>query len=299
VVIQTMTLAGKVIQRNDYEVPPRIQSLLFWKDVLAGKIAEYAWVGPLLKANGYEWGKDYSDYLSAQEKIYGTDYCAFCDDAGTRTDDFGYYYCLCWLLANKNELKESCYLWGSDWSPQLLSELELANSSIEDSNRLKATIDRTKAWIEKPDKWLVYSGPTGVGKTHMLNAIMAAWSPYAIYVVASDFEDRLRRYLNEEGNQIQRYLDTLMHHPILVFDDIGMEYATSWITAKLDALIEYRARKNHWWDALTVCATNIRRNKIRTKFVRDDVSRIGSRLTDAEIVDWLVLTGMDYRNKVR
>lgn len=296
----TMTLAGSTIQHNDYVVPSRVQSLNFWRDVLSGKLPEYEWVGKLLKANGYVWGKSSSDYLSAQEKIYGTDYCGFCDGAGTRTDDHGYYYCLCWLLDNANELKDSCYAWGSDWAPQSLEVLNFEEDSTAHTEKLHKAVDRTKAWIERPDKWLVYSGPAGVGKTHMLNAIMAAWFPYAMYTVASDFEDRLRRYLAEDGSQIQQYLNALMMHPILVFDDIGIEYASTWITAKLDALIEYRSRRNHWWDTLTVFSTNIYQKDIKSKFIRDDVSRIGSRLTDYDMVDWVNMSGlMDYRQKAK
>jgi DNA replication protein DnaC len=293
------TKAGRTIQLNDIQVPSRLDSLKFWKDILIGAVPEYKWVAPLLKANGYVWGGNYSDYLNAQSRIYGTDYCGFCDGAGTRTDDNGYYYCLCWLLDNANSLKASCYSWGSEWAPQLLSDLKVVGNSVDDTKRLQRAINHTQHWIEYPDKWLVFSGPTGVGKTHMLNAIMGAWFPYSMYVVASDFEDRLRRYLSEDDKQIQRYLDALMHHPILVFDDIGMEYSTAWITAKLDALIEYRSRKNHWWDTLTVCATNIKQKNIKEKFVRDDVSRIGSRLLDQEIVTWINITGADYREHVR
>lgn len=294
----TLTLADSAIQHNDYKVPSRIQSLNFWKDVLAGRIPEYAWIAPVFKTHGYKWGGSHSDYLSAQEVTYGTDYCGFCDGAGTRTDENGYYYCLCWLTENADILKESCYAWGSDWAPQSLDALDLtANSSIAAAKELTSVVNKTRAWIDRPDKWLVYSGPPGVGKTHMLNAIMAAWFPYAIYVVASDFEDRLRRYLSEGDGKIQQYIEALMYHPILVFDDIGMEYSTPWITAKLDALIEYRSRKNHWWDTLSVFATNIRWKDVKSKFIRDDISRIGSRLRDKEICEWLVLSGMDFRDK--
>ena len=299
--MDTQTISpGRTILRDEIEIPSRVQSLNFWRDVLAGRIKEYAWIGPLLKANGYEWGGKHSDYLRAQEHVYNTDYCGMCDGAGARTDEFGYYYCLCWLLQYANELRNNCYEWGSDWSRQSLDDMEIAGANPDDIKRLQAGIDRTERWIARPDKWLVYSGPTGTGKTHMLNAIMGAWYPYAMYVVASDFESRLRRYLDEGGGKIQIYMDALMFHPILVFDDIGMEYASDWITAKLDALIEFRSRKAHWWDTLTVAATNIRQKDIKARFVRDEgVSRIGSRMTDTEIAEWIVFTGMDFRNKRR
>jgi len=297
--VDTKTLlASRPIQLNDLQVPSRLDSIKFWREILSGNVPEYKWVAPLLKTNGYAWGGSHADYINAQSRIYGTDYCGFCDGAGTRTDEFGYYYCLCWLLDNASSLKASCYAWGSEWAPQLLSDLKLDKNTPDGTRLLEKAIARTEEWIQYPDKWLVYSGPCGTGKTHMLNAIMGAWFPYAMYVVASDFEDRLRRYLNEDNNQIQRYLDGLMHHPILVFDDIGMEYSTNWITAKLDAVIEYRSRKSHWWDTLTICGTNIRQKDIKGKFIRDEVSRIGSRLSDFKIVDWEILAGTDQRTRV-
>lgn len=296
-----MISAGKVIERDERRIPSRIGSLLFWKRIFTGQVDEWKWIGPIMRANSFSF-KDtsYSDWLDIQEKLYNVDYCKFCDGLGRRKDKYGDYYCLCWLLREKLELGQACADWGSDWTHQGLEGMKLIGHRPGDIANLKKAIDRTSSWIDYPDRWLVYSGPTGTGKTHMLNAIMSAWYPFAMYIVASDFEDRLRRYLTDDGKLIQKYIQTLMFHPILVFDDIGMEYSSPWITAKLDAIIEHRSRKVHWWDLLSVFATNIRMKDIKSRFVREEgVSRIGSRLTDTEIVDWLILDGADYRNKQR
>jgi len=296
------TIAGKVIQLGDVLVPPRIESLSFWRSVLSGEIAEYNWAGAQLKQFGYIWGKSTEDdtereiFGAATRKMYKRGSCGFCDTAGTRIDpEFGYYYCLCWLLEQKEAWAKACSDWGSNWAHQTVDQMDM-KAPPKGLKDLRYAIDRTSGWIEYPDKWLVYSGPTGTGKTHLINSIMAEWYPYAMYVVTSDFEDRLRSYLSGKSNKIQPYITALMNHPILCLDDLGIEHTTPWIAAKLDALIEYRSRMAHWWDHLTVVGTNIRHKDIKRAFVRDGVSRIGSRLIDTEMVDWIHFSeGGDYR----
>lgn len=279
------------------DVPSRTDSLVFWKQILSGKVPEYEWIGPMLAEHGWKWGQSRYDYLKAHDSMYDKDYCGFCDSAGQRYEDgtYGNYICLCELL----NLRDACQVmvenYGSAWRKEpTLENMELIGTP-QGKSLLEKAINRTRQWIEEPRGWLVYSGPTGTGKTHMMSAIMNAWHPYSIYLVASDFEGRLRAGLNAHETAIQEYMGALVNHPILILDDLGIEYSTSWIKAKMDDLIETRSRLLGL-DRLTIVGTNIRQSDIIDRLSRDGVSRSGSRLTDRHLVEWIPLQGLDYRN---
>lgn len=298
----TKNLAGRSILVNSLEKPPFLPSWSFWLRVFREEVADLKRLPQALAHAGWTWGGSLGDFFRAQTKLYGTDWCGLCQDREYHDNEYGHIYCLCALLKKRVQLLEVTQAYGSSWGPARLSDMQLITSTNSPSTAvpfLKEAIAYTREWIDFPDSWIVYSGGTGTGKTHMLSAIMNAWHPWAIYIVASDFEARLRTYLATDQDKIGTYITALMHHPMLVFDDLGLEHSTDWIVAKMDALIEHRSRKAHWWDHITACATNLPKSRIVDHYARNGVSRLGSRLTDTEIVRWMPLTGADYRNKPR
>ena len=301
--IQKQHLIGEPLQLKEETVsPPRVRSYLFWRDVFANKYPEYKWLVTAMKQNGWNWGDPLVKYTHAHENLYGYD-CGFCQGRKTILEDWGYYYCLCYLLEKQMEWHGSVIRWGSNWTKNSLDELDLNIPNTPEAKnaqrQLREAVAAADKWMAYPLRWMALSGPTGTGKTHILNSMMELWKPMGIYVVASEFDDRLREYYGGNQSDIQRYINALKSHPLLFFDDFGTEYASPWIAQKLENLFECRSRMRHWHDTITVLTTNLRKQDMIQKYKRDGVSRIGSRVTDNEIIDWYALSGRDYRHKKR
>jgi DNA replication protein DnaC len=295
---------------DNHFAPPRLQSYLYWKDIFEGKVPEYDWMPRLYRQNGYIFPGDHATFIKAQRAMHNNSECFYCGGLGTKDNDGMYYYCLCRLLRIREEIRHDAkgYI-TKDIEKKSLSDLEIVGQNKDQIASLKYMVDSMTAWMKYPTKHVVLSGPTGVGKTHVLNAIATQWYPWFILLVASDFERMLRDGLaknmakksGDDSNidNVKAMMDVWLTHPGLLFDDLGIEYASPWIVQKLEDLIEYRTRKTHWWDTITVFSTNLKRTEINQRFVRDGVSRIGSRLTDTEIVNWIGIDALDYRNRKR
>jgi hypothetical protein len=272
-------------------------SYMFWKNILDGKIPDYDWIPDLLKTNGFKWGDSLDSWMKAQENIWKhPGICGFCDNAGARRDDkYGYYWCMCRLLALPREFARM-YAWaGSQYEKRYLSEykdLDTASARWTKSARLD-----TQAFMNEPKQWMVYSGPPGVGKTHLMHALATHFGMWALYITANDFEGKLRGMLDKsdtDGHTIEQFMVALQSYPILLFDDLGIEYSSPWIAAKLDSLIE--ARYRYFWDRITVFATNIKDKDIHLKLSRDGITRSASRLTSINVL-WVSIQAADARGK--
>jgi DNA replication protein DnaC len=286
----------------DYEVPVVLSSLLFWLDAWDGQIDKYSW----LKKGFMQYGFDLKnsahgihEYINAQRQLWpDQDECGICGGLKEKDDEYGRYYCLCDTMRRKQNVKPSLIInkrsIESVTHPASLNDLKLRGQSQEAIHSLKDAIEITRKWIEHPTTWLAYSGTTGCGKTHMLSAMYTAWRPWSCYIVSSDFENRLRASI--EDNFVEQVINALKNVPILFIDDLGIEYQTEWILQKMDDLIEFRSRESNWRSHVTVIATNLKPTTFRTSsFVRNGVSRIGSRLASAKHVRWVGIKTDDYR----
>jgi DNA replication protein DnaC len=171
---------------------------------------------------------------------------------------------------------------------------------VNSAGLVKNAVKAAKGIVANLDRWLMLSGTAGTGKSHILHAIATELHPMAMYIVSSDFELKLRTFLSgndEEKAKINTFMNALITHPILIFDDIGLEYMSPWIHAKFDALIDDRARDRYWFDRLTIGATNIALKDFDAVLERNGASRSASRLKQLSRVDWLVMDGIDYREK--
>jgi DNA replication protein DnaC len=296
---QIPAMVGKFrpIQVGDHEAPPRLQSYLYWKDIFEGKVPEYHWIPGMFRQNGYIFPGPYDEFMAAQRALYRKDVCGLCGGGGIRFDE-GSYFCLCHLLAYREEMVHRIEPWiNKNYERKRISDMEIVGSNRDQLESLQYMVSTVSNWMVAPNRHLVLSGPTGVGKSHVLNAIVTSWYPWFVLLVASDFERMLRSGIAD--NTVQAMMDAWSIHPGLLIDDLGIEYSSPWIGQQLEALIEFRTRKSHWWDTITVVATNLRRNEIKQRFTKDGVSRIGSRLTDTESVVWIGIDALDYRNRKR
>ncbi|MCY0870046.1 MAG: ATP-binding protein [Firmicutes bacterium] len=91
-------------------------------------------------------------------------------------------------------------------------------------------------------KGLYVFGPAGVGKTHLLNAIVNRLEERRIPVIIVQAEamfDRLRREIGE-GKEIDHTLEAFATVPVLALDEIGQERANEFTLEKLFRVINHR-----------------------------------------------------------
>ncbi|MDA1278968.1 MAG: ATP-binding protein [Chloroflexi bacterium] len=92
--------------------------------------------------------------------------------------------------------------------------------------------------------WLVLSGPSGTGKTHLAaavgNALVEAGQPVR-FVSVPDLLDHLRSAFDPAvGAQYDQIFLQAIEAPLLILDDLGAQSSTAWADEKLDQIITQR-----------------------------------------------------------
>jgi len=92
--------------------------------------------------------------------------------------------------------------------------------------------------------WLTLTAGADRGKTHLAVAICRRWLQMgkpARYAFVPLLLEELRRGFHEGGDRsYEARFDRFLNVPLLVLDDLGAEYRTSWVQEKLDTIIDYR-----------------------------------------------------------
>jgi DNA replication protein DnaC len=152
---------------------------------------------------------------------------------------------------------------------------------------LRFAFDRCRAFADKPENWLLLSGTYGCGKTHLAAAIanrcLGEGKP-VLFLNTPDLLDYLRAAFSPtSGTTYNERFEEIREVPILILDDLGTESPTNWATEKLYQII------NHRFNARlpTVITTN--------KDIKDMDARVGSRLSDVDLVTPLNILAPDYR----
>ncbi len=107
--------------------------------------------------------------------------------------------------------------------------------------RAQATAVR---FAERPVGWLVLTGPSGTGKTHLAAAItnhaMSKGHP-ARFVVVPELMDHLRATFSPDAEvRYDDLFDQVVSAPLLVLDDLGGHSPSPWAEDKLDQILTHR-----------------------------------------------------------
>jgi DNA replication protein DnaC len=136
----------------------------------------------------------------------------------------------------------------------------------------RRSVEDARAFAEDPQGWLVLSGASGCGKTHIaaavINRLRERGEP-SLFMVVPDLLDHLRAaYEPGAGMGYDELFERVRNAPVLVLDDLGAQSSTPWAQEKLFQLI------NHRFNAQlpTIVTTNLAPDQI------DD--RLRTRLTD-------------------
>ena len=138
-----------------------------------------------------------------------------------------------------------------------------------------------RAFADNPEGWLVFSGSSGCGKTHLACAIanhrLSLGEP-VFYIGVADLLDHLRRTFSPASDiTYDELFEQVKNTPLLVLDDLTMESATPWAKEKLEQLLNHRFNTR----LATVITTDVSLEKLD--------ERLRGRLTGNEFCQvWVI-----------
>jgi DNA replication protein DnaC len=231
------------------------------------------------------------DYL---DPIYS---CKICKDTGN-TDNSR---CVCYM----DEVKRIAAADINANSPLTLTgfdsfELEFYPDSALDGSKSKRSIrdimrenfEFCKNYAENfhlPNNGLIFSGKTGLGKTHLSLAIAGCVIDNGFNVIYGSAPDLFRKIENEHfGREPGRTMDSLKNAQLLVLDDVGAEWESNFYVAAFYDLVNSRMNSR----LPIIISTNLNLMELEKRYSE----RIVSRLLTMKLMEFF---GSDIRLKKR
>jgi DNA replication protein DnaC len=114
----------------------------------------------------------------------------------------------------------------------------------QDLKSLDRALRAARQFAEKPQGWLVFTGPYGCGKTHLAAAIAnyrADLGNPPLFVVVPDLLDHLRATFTPTSSvSLDHRFEEVRTTNLLILDDLGTQSMTPWVREKLYQLFNYR-----------------------------------------------------------
>jgi DNA replication protein DnaC len=199
------------------------------------------------------------------------------------TEKWGWIFCLCEVLRHQ-EARISLYRdIRTDIAPATLKEIDYSKAG-NGKKQLEKAVEATANFIMKPDKWLGFSGRLGTGKTHLLRAINSQMWPMSVYIAARELESLTHMHRKEDT--LSDFVYTLQRAPILLIDDVGMEYGGELLLSIYDRVIDFRYAR--FPDYPLVITTNL-----KWTYLFDYIKRGGDRIREKRIAN---LYPMDFES---
>jgi DNA replication protein DnaC len=162
--------------------------------------------------------------------------------------------------------------------------------SADERPNLERALEVAMSYAEKPEGWLLLTGPYGSGKTHLAAAIAHHQQTRGVdvmFVTVPDLLDYLRLTFNPNAPvTFDQRFQMVRNAPFLVLDDMGMEGSSSWAKEKLFQIIDHRYVTRR----PTVITTGKRLDELD--------ARVRSRLIDKRRCMIFAITAPDYPTRI-
>jgi DNA replication protein DnaC len=149
-----------------------------------------------------------------------------------------------------------------------------------DQEQYGRCVEDARAFAESPEGWIVLSGASGCGKTHIAAAIVnrvLERGEAALFVVVPDLLDHLRSaYQPGADVGYDELFERVRNAPVLVLDDLGTQAPTQWAQEKLFQLINYRFNARLPMVVTTNLAPEQLDERLRTRLTDTSVARVYS-----------------------
>ncbi len=159
----------------------------------------------------------------------------------------------------------------------------------EQQKSLESALSFARRFAEDPSGWLVFTGKTGCGKTHLAVAIVnerERRGQAALFAFVPELLDRLRLTFSPQSSvTYDQYFEEVRTAPLLVLDDLGAHATTPWAEEKLYQIIVYRQ------ETLLPTVITVR------GFVDQLPEAVQSRLKDVSLVRRIQIGAPDYRDR--
>ena len=114
----------------------------------------------------------------------------------------------------------------------------------DDRALFRHAYESSLAYAEEPQGWLVFTGPSAAGKTHLAaaiaNRVMESGRP-VFFVFVPDLLDHLRStYTPTSEVSYDQLFEQVRSAPLLVLDDLGGHSSTPWAQEKLYQVLNHR-----------------------------------------------------------
>ena len=184
--------------------------------------------------------------------------------------------------------------------PQMLQRMTFETFDVRGNNpsdqqrrSLEHAYIYARNYAAHPERWLVLTGDTGVGKTHLAVAVaserLKGGQP-VFFTMVADLLDHLRATFGPNSAvTYDQMFDEVRNTPLLILDDLGKERSSPWAEEKLHQIIVHRHNGR-----LPTVITSI------VDFTRPEVQGpIYSRIQDPDAGELFKMDAPDYRSKQR
>ena len=183
--------------------------------------------------------------------------------------------------------------------PEMLERMTFETFDVRGNNptakgreSLESAFKAASSFARDLEGWLIITGETGVGKTHLAVAIAAMQIDQnrpVLFTFVPDLMDYLRDTFHPESSvRYDRLFEEVRTSPLLILDDFGKERKSDWAVEKLYQIVVHR----HNLRLPTVITSTL-------EFKDEGGDPILSRILDDSIKIDCVIDAPDYRKKMR